>query len=424
MKKIVGIIAALALAGAVFADAPVASITDITFDGNASLEYIVNLDGANGEGEVTTGMKNAESANFKLKFITGGTKASTGDGVWGEIEIKTTDATAAGDGAVAINKATVEKAVIHILEDDFFLDMNIRRPTLALGKDGIKLATSSAGSVPDANAAKITFDTVTDVSPAGFTLNFGLKDVVEFGLQFADNGQKKSSEKEFAFVFDTALKAVSDLTLKASVGYGTKANKVAFTADAAYKVGLGDMYILPAVGFAFTENKDKYLHAGLLFGWGGQDIEAKFASFSKGVTNVPDKCADGVSVYASIPLKDSPAIGFLFSAFDSKFLGDFGLKVGAQLAVADLANFGKNDDAFDAAVAFSKAFGDWNVDANAGIKFIIDGSKFGALYGFGVSNSALIDNTKLYLNYKGEHAAAINSADLKGTITLGCEISI
>ena len=416
MKKIVGIIAALALAGAVFADAPVASITDITFDGKASLEYIVNLDGANGEGEVTTGMKNGGSANFKLKFITGGTKESTGDGLWGEIQIKTTDSETTGAGPISINGATVEKAVIHFIDDDFFLDMNIKEPGLSLGGGDILTATKSAGAFPGAS--------VTVTGKQGFTLNFGLKDVVEFGLQFADNGQKIAKEKKFGFVFDATLKAVDGLGLNAAAGYGTEKNKFVASVKADYKLALGDMYIKPAVGFALDEADAKNLSAGLLFGWGGDGIEAKFASFSNSVTNVPDKCADGVSVYATVPLTSSPAIGFLFSAFDSKFLGDFGLKVGAQLAVANLSNFGKGSDAFDAAFAFSKAFGDWNFDANAGIKFIIEGSKFGALYGCGVSNSAIIDNTKLYLKYAGEHGADVGGKNLKGTITLGCEISI
>ena len=67
MKKIVGIIAALALVSAVFADEP--SVTPVTseFTGNAKLEWIADLDGE------TTGMANATEASFKLKFVTEGT---------------------------------------------------------------------------------------------------------------------------------------------------------------------------------------------------------------------------------------------------------------------------------------------------------------------------------------------------------------
>jgi hypothetical protein len=296
--------------------------------------------------------------------------------------------------------------------------MSILKPGLGIGGGDIITATSGKKAFPAAS--------VTVTGAQGFKLTFGLKDVIDFGLVFVDNGQQKAKAKKFGFVFDATLKAVEGLGFNAAAGYGTEKEKFVASAKVDYKLAIGDMYLKPAVGFALDEAEAKSLSAGLLFGWGGDGIEAKFDSFSNGVTNVPDKCADGVSVYATVPLKDSPAIGFLFSAFDSKFLADFGVKIGAQLAVADLANFGKGSDAFDAAIKWASGdlLGDWKVDANAGIKFVIDGSKFGALYGAGISNSALIDNTKLYLNYKGEHGADVNGANLKGTITLGCEISI
>ena len=412
MKKIVGIIAALALAGAVFADAPVINVSDYSFSGKASLEWIADLDAE------TTGMKNAESASFGLVFISEGTKASTGDGVWGEIEIKAAKVEAKDGAALTVSTASVEKAVIHFLDDDFYLDMSIRKPGLGIGGGDIITATSGKKAFPAA--------AITVTGAQGFKLNFGLKDVIDFGLVFVDNGQQKADAKKFGFVFDATLKAVDGLGLNAAVGYGTEKNKLAASVKADYKLALGDMYLKPAVGFALDEDEAKTLNAGLLFGWGADGIKPDFDSFSNSVANVPNECADGVSVYATVPLKDSPAIGFLFSAFDSKFLADFGVKIGAQLAVADLSNFGKGTDAFDAAIKWASGdlLGDWKVDANAGIKFIIDGSKFGALYGAGISNSALIDNTKLYLNYKGEHGADVGGKNLKGTITLGCEISI
>ena len=415
MKKIVGIIAGLALiAGFAFADAPAINVSEYSFSGKASLEWIADLD------KETTGMKNHDEASFGLKFIKKGDKSSTGDGVWGEIKIEAGDAEAKNGAAVTVPTASVKTATIHFLDDGFYLDMDILNHGLGIGGGDIITATSGKKAFPDAK--------VTITGAQGFTLNFGVKDTIDFGLVFVDNGQKIAKEKKFGFVFSVATgkDLVEGLGFKASAGYGTEANKFVAAAKVDYKLAIGDMYLKPAVGFALDEAEAKSLSAGLLFGWGADGVKAEFASFSNSITNVPDKCADGVSVYATVPLKDSPAIGFLFSAFDSKFLADFGVKIGAQLAVADLANFGKGSDAFDAAIKWASGdlLGDWKVDANAGIKFIIDGSKFGALYGAGISNSALIDNTKLYLNYKGEHGADVNGANLKGTITLGCEISI
>jgi len=102
MKKIVGIIAALALAGSVFADPDVVPVI-ATFDGNAKLEWIADLDAE------TTGMKNSEEATFKVKFIAEGTKETSGDGLWGELKIKakSTEVEAKSGGAAASGVAVL-----------------------------------------------------------------------------------------------------------------------------------------------------------------------------------------------------------------------------------------------------------------------------------------------------------------------------
>ena len=475
MKKIVGIIAALALVSAVFADEPSVTPVVAEFKGDASLEWIANLDNE------TTGMKNDASASFKIKFVTEGTKATEGDGLWGELEIKAGNwEVAYGEGAAVFTgvklkdkdgnvattddkgkttfadkdgkeitadkfdmdsayyvydtknvltvpgKPSVEKAIIHFVEGDFYAKMDIKAPSLEVGGGDILTATSSAKAFPKKSV------TLTD--KAGFTLSFGLP-IVDFNVQFADNGEKKSDAKEFAFVFDATAKLLDEgaLTAYAGVGYSTEGKQdAAIAAKIAYKLALdiGDgMYVKPGVGFAM-QGDAKDLGAGVLFGWGGDGIEAKFESFSNKVTNVPDKCADGVSVYVNSTLADKAPFGFLFSAFDSKLVAGIlpgeTFKIGAQLAVADLANFGKGSDAFDFAFAYSSGdtFGDWVIDANAGAKFLLEPSKFGMLYGFGISNGAIIQNTSLYIKYKGEHAKDIGGADLKGTVTVGTKISL
>ena len=431
MKKIVGIIAALALASAVFADPDVAPVV-ATFDGNASLEWIADLDAE------TTGMKNHEEATFKIKFNAEGTKSTEGDGLWGELTIKagegaveskhdltsgvTTD-TAGGSYAVPV--PSVETAKIHFIDGDTYFHMNIKVPGLSLGGGDLVLATASPWA--DAKVG------VTLTGAQGFTLNFGIP-VVDFNLQFADNGQQKSDAKEFGFVFDATLKGegfdVDGLAVTAGVGYSTEkvggaSQDAAVFFKATYKLAIDDaMYVRPTVSFGL-QGEAKQLVAGVLFGWGAEGQEPGFAKFSSGLVNIADKCSDGVSIALKSTLADKAPMGFLLGFYDNKLLADFGLKIAAQLDIADLANFGKAaTDAFDFALVYGSgdAFGDWKVAANLGAKFLIDASKFGVLYGASVTNSAIIQNTDLYVKYSGEHAADIGSADLKGSVTLGAKI--
>ena len=430
MKKIVGIIAALALATSVFADPDVTPV--VTFDGNAKLEYIVNLDP-----DTAMGMHNYEEASFKIQFIGEGTKTTEGDGLWGELGIKAgkqdpeskyvkdncvETKTEASGITISVPEVTVAK--IHFIDGDTFLNVDIRHPGLSLGDGDIALATSSPWKEPKVG--------VVLTGAQGFKVEFGIP-VATFHLTFADNGVVASKVKEFGFVFDATLNGdgigVEGLAVTAGFGYSTEkiagaSQDAAIFVKAAYKVSVGDpYYVKPTVAFGL-QGKAKELVAGVLFGWGDEGSDADFDKFSNDIPNVPNKCSDGVSIAVKSTLENKAPMAFLFGFYDSKLLADFGLKIGAQLQVTDLANFGKGTDAFDAAVKYSSgdAFGDWKLSANLGIKFLIDPSKFGALYGFGIENGAIIQNTTIYANYKGEHAEDIGGANLKGKLTIGTKI--
>lgn len=423
MKKIVGIIAALALAGSVFADPSVTPVI-ATFDGNAKLEWIADLDAE------TTGMKNSEEATFKVKFIAEGTKETSGDGLWGELKIKAgnTEVEAKSGGAavsgVAVANPTVETAKIHFVDGDTFVKVNIKAPGLSLGGGDLVLATKSPWK--DAKVG------VTLTGKQGFTVEAGIP-AVDFNLQFADNGQQKSDAKEFGIVFDATLKGaafdVDGLAVTAGFGYATekvagKSQDAAIFAKATYKLAIDDTYyVRPTVSFGL-QGEAKQLVAGVLFGWGADGKEPGFAKFSNGTVNISNKCSNGVSIALSSTLADKAPMAFLFGFYDDTLLKDFGLTMAAQLEVADLANFGTGADAFDFALKYASGdlFGDWKVSANLGIKFLIDPSKFGALYGFEVKNGAIIQNTDLYVSYSGEHAKDIGAADKKGAVTLGAKI--
>jgi hypothetical protein len=415
MKKIVGIIAALALVGSAFAaDKPEIAPDVTSFKGDASLEWIFNLD------DSTHGMKNSESTEFKVVFVPETTRETEGSDLWGELKIKVAkdEVTAAGSG-INLAKPTVETAKIHFSDDDFYVRMNIKAPGLSLGGGKYVLATRSDA---DARANPATKVVLAAGKQQGFTLEFGLKDTIEFNLQFADNGVAK--DKKYAFVFDASVKAVENLELVAGAGYSTEEEKLAFAAKASYKVEVSDtMYLKPSVGFAMKD-KAKELGAAVFFGWGAENAEPGFATFKKdaaGTTtldNIPNKCSDGVSFWLNSDLDKKYT--FLFGVYDSTFVP--GLKAGLDFG-GDLKGL---SDAWElnAAAKYSNTFDIWTLDANFGLK-VLGGKETntGFLYGFGIStDNSIIQNTKLYANYSGQQAEKIGCVNLKGTITVGTQI--
>jgi hypothetical protein len=350
---------------------------------------------------------------------------------------------AGGKEAFVVPTASVDTAKIHFTDDDFYVVMNILKPSLELAGGDITTATWSAKGF---GATKVTLD-----DKNGFTVNFGLKDVVDFNLQYADNGVVKADAKKVAFLFDASLKAVENLGLYAGVGYGTQVKKFVAAAKVDYKLGLTDaLYLKPAVRFSYDEAEAKNLAFGLLFGWGGEGKEPNFAKFKgkyakqilkddgtvdKNIgdagewDNVPNKCADGFSVYAAVPLKKDAEIPFLVSVYDSTLVEN--LKMGAEFYAPNITKMDAGWAA-DVAVAWASGdlLGDWKVSANFGAEIEkLAEVKAGFLWGCGVENGAIIDNTTLYLNYAGQAAkdiqkldGTVTGIDKKGTIKLGAKI--
>ena len=83
MKKALSVFLMLALVGSVFAAEPVADVNITEFKGDASVQWGVDLDSGK------TGFKNSASVTLKLNLLNEGSKSTTGDGVWGELVIKT-----------------------------------------------------------------------------------------------------------------------------------------------------------------------------------------------------------------------------------------------------------------------------------------------------------------------------------------------
>lgn len=112
MKKALSVFLMLALVGSVFAAEPVADVNIAEFKGNASVQWGVDLDAKK------TGFKNSASVTLKLNLLNKGSKSTTGDGVWGELVIKTNGdtfakATNSSNIALPAMNVVVDTAKIH-----------------------------------------------------------------------------------------------------------------------------------------------------------------------------------------------------------------------------------------------------------------------------------------------------------------------
>lgn len=394
MKKIVGIIAAFALvAGTVFADPEVAPVIT-NFSGDASIEWIDDLDAEK------TGLKNSESASFKIKFINEGTKSTTGDGLWGELQIKAgsveNEATLGkgGTGYTTIPAPTVETAKIHFVDGDTSVVMNIKAPGFGVGGGDILLATASATAFPSKSVA------LTNAN--GFTLEVAVP-MVKANIKFADNGLQKSKDKKYAFGADATITPISGLDIYGGFAYSQEKvgdkEPMAYAAKVAYTYAIDDKFsLIPSFGYAATNAKDDQEVGGaLFFKWGAGADDAGFLKVA-GTDAVANKVNNGISVAAKSTLKDKAGWDITVGAYDDALLAGYvaGLKLGAQYAM----NTEKDGYALGLAAAYANTF-DVGIGLKVSGKFSLlntnDGkdSKSGFAYEAGVETEDVIQNTTL-----------------------------
>ena len=309
MKKALVLLLALSMVFGAFADEPVANVNVSEFKGEASVTWGVDLD------ESRTGFKNDAKVTLKLNLIDGGDKSSTGEGVWGEIKIKTDGDTftkAEGNdvkiGALEIPaKIKVDTAKLHFGENAYIGitsgDTQVGEYKLDTAVAAEKTTNGNKGAVvclpiSDKNAKEINTK-YTDGIVAGygndlFSVDVDFRSLYWFDLnEQEDDGTKiwygQQYSNAYSFAIDGALKAVDNLTLKGgySKDFANKWDEVvtdAFYVASDYKLGLNDtFYLKPQVGYVQEFSKNEYkigdtsvsakqndgtLVAAVLFGWG------------------------------------------------------------------------------------------------------------------------------------------------------------
>lgn len=175
MKKALGIFLALSLATSVFAAEPVADLNVADFTGWASVGFGVNLDTGD------TGFENATGVVLKINFFGEGDKSTTGDGIWGEVKVKTSVALLKADGAsgtkvgLADGAVTIDSAKLHIKD----IYVNIKSGGFDYGGDfkypnALNYGDDDSVNIRNVNGDLLEVDLANDTLPGYSTYDQGI----------------------------------------------------------------------------------------------------------------------------------------------------------------------------------------------------------------------------------------------------------
>ena len=304
MKKALSVFLMAAMAFGAFADEPVADVNVAEFSGNAAVTWGVDLDSGK------TGFTNSTEVNLKLNLLKGGTKSTTGDGVWGELVLK-----ADGDPIQWQQKDFSDKAfdANKGMMDGGTLKYKVYVDTAKIhfgpAYVGIKSGDTTVGQLKLDSAVRADKAWLTDVGAKktdGIVVGFD-SDLVKVDV---DIRSAKGYTDDYGMAAEVELKAIENLSVKGGISYEfNNPNTLGYAASAGYKLALDDTYyIRPQVGITGTDAKDStVLAAGVLFGWGAM------ADTNAGVYYIDNdnakKVTPGVSVNAYVPLaKDQTVV--------------------------------------------------------------------------------------------------------------------
>ena len=415
MKKIVAMGTAVALAASMFAAQPAANPQVLDFNGNASVEWGVDLDAGK------TGFKNAQEASIKAKLFDGGDKATSGDGVWAELKIvadtKDNEYKNEGVGSVEIKAPKVDTAKIHIY--NFYV--------------GIQSGDTQTGALKFTRAIKSgdsdNGKLLSDVGPADYTQGIvaGYDDS-NFGVAVDFRSSKAAQyTNDYAMAAEVTLKDsneyLSGLEVKGGYSYEfADAPVMGYSGSVAYKAKVsGDYYVKPAFGYTgasldgtATVNK---IAGAVIFGWGDT------ADANAGVyfldNDAAKKVTPGVSVSYVKDIKADLNNGEIEAAF---YLGNLveNLKAAALLDTT-LVKEGDTPITVLAGCAYDVKADDITITPKAGISFKNEAAGNEVMVKAGVDVAGLINNTTFYAVYASNNLKA--DSNKKGTVNVGCKIA-
>ena len=397
MKKALVVLLALALVGGVFADAPVANVDVAEFKGDAKVTWGVDLD------TNKTGFENEASATFKVNIADGGSAATEGDGVWGEIEIKVGDALVVKQGALDGGKAKVEKALLHL------------GPVyMGILADGTQVGAYDA---PEAIKQYHKTGKVGPDRAKGIVFGYD-SDLFNFGLDLRNPGQYKD---DYAIRAKLGLKPVDGLEANVGFSYAFESEAKGLGANVSYALPVGDFTLTPGLGYSTSlgDNEKGLLAIGLLFGFNAGntgDDPVGLPYFDKDGLN--KKGVSGVSVSTKLDLTPATLVIPLTVGL---YTGDIVENLTAAF-VLDSADVSKIGDNFvvAAALKYAAAVGDGTITPRAGVLVKQDTDLQATV---GAEFAGFVDNTTFDAVWKSGNLKAEPDAKM-GTFNVSVKIAL
>ncbi len=417
MKKIIAMGAAVALAASMFAAEPAANPQVLDFNGNASVEWGVDLDTGK------TGFKNTQEASIKAKLFDGGDKATSGSGVWAELKIvadtKDNEYKNELPGPVEIKAPKVDTAKIHF--DNFYV--GILKGDTQTGELKFTRAIRSG----DNDLGKL----LVNVGPASYTQGIvaGYDDS-NFGVAIDFRSAEVTQYTNYyAAAAEVTLKDsnefLSGLEVKGGYSYEFAAHPVmGYSGSVAYKAKVsGDYYLKPAFGYTgessngtATVNK---IAGAVIFGWGDTE-DANAGVYFLDDDAVTKKVTPGVSVSYEKDLDSDADYGKIEAAF---YLGKLveNLKAAALLETKLVEEINDTPIKVLAGCAYDVKADEITITPKAGVSFANKAAGDEIKVKAGVDVAGLINNTTFSAVYASNNLKA--KKNKIGTVNVGCKIA-
>ncbi len=298
MKKIIAITAMAAAAAAISFAAEPAVNQSVSLSGDASVTWGVDLDTGK------TGFKNEANATLEVVFTGEGTKETTGEGIWAEIQAKGTALsvkdTLTTTPTLTNGAASIEKAKLHFGP----VYLGITTGDTVLGEfNGANAVNSSKLGVSN------TYDDAEGHKQgivAGFSNDMFAIDVDfrshPIGGNYYTNDYGVAGEATLKFIPGLEIKAGADYQIRYN---DAESNKLGVGASEKYTLALGDKFkLIEGVGFNMGKvvtNSDApvmNLAAGVVFAWGDEADANAGVPYLDG--DYAKKVTPGVGVAAAI----------------------------------------------------------------------------------------------------------------------------
>ena len=439
MKKALSVFLMAAMAFGAFADEPAADVKVAEFSGNAKVEWGVNLDSGK------TGFKNSTEVNLKLNLLNDGTKSTTGDGVWGELVIKT-DAdpiqwkqNAFSDAKFEANNGMsgtrdLKKEVEEDIGVNEFLDTGVG--THFLNKVyvdtakihfgpayvGIKNGNTEVGQLKLDTAVRSNQEWLSNEGANktdGIVVGFD-SDIVKVDVDVRSLPAATQYTNDYGMAAEVEFKAVENLSVKGGVSYEFKEKgALAYAGSAGYKLALDDtFFVRPQVGVTGTDAKDSVeLAAGVLFGWGEMSQDKNTGVYFLG--DDYKKVSPGVSVAAYIPLKDNGVIRIEPSFFSGELVPNLTAAAWANIAIQENTD---TKASVIGAVKYAIAVDALTITPQAGVVFANKAAGENLKAKVGVDVAGLIDNTTLSAVWESGNLS--EDDPVLGTFNVGAKIAL